>query len=172
MKTSQCTDNNNNAGERVALFAGSFDPFTRGHESIVRRALPLFDRVVIATGINAGKSPLMTMEQRKAWIESVFAGEPRVQVIAYTGLTVDAARDAGAQFIVRGVRGVQDFEAEMHLADVNRDLTGIETVVLFTLPEFSHISSSVVRELIHYGQDPSGYLPEGADMSLLPGVNN
>ena len=94
MKTSQCTDPE---GQRVALFPGSFDPFTRGHESIVRRALPLFDRFVIAIGVNADKRSFMTMEQRKAWIENVFKDEPRVKIITYSGLTVDAARETGAQ---------------------------------------------------------------------------
>ena len=165
MKTSQCIDNE---GKRVALFPGSFDPFTRGHESIVRRALPLFDRFVIAIGVNADKRSFMTMEQRKAWIESVFRDDPRVKVITYSGMTVDVAREEGAQFIVRGVRLIQDFENEKHLAEVNRDLTGIETILLYTLPEYSHISSSIVRELVHYGQDVSAYLPENADISQLP----
>ena len=165
MKTSQCIDNE---GKRVALFPGSFDPFTRGHESIVRRALPLFDRFVIAIGVNADKRSFMTMEQRQAWIESVFKDDPQVEVITYTGLTVDVARDMGAQFIVRGVRLIQDFENEKHLAEVNRDLTGIETILLYTLPEYSHISSSIVRELFRFGQDVSVYLPEGADFNLFP----
>ena len=161
MKTSQCIDNE---GKRVALFPGSFDPFTRGHESIVRRALPLFDTFVIAIGVNNDKRSFMTMEQRKAWIESVFKDDPRVKVITYTGMTVDVAREIGAQFIVRGVRLIQDFENEKHLAEVNRDLTGIETILLYTLPEYSHISSSIVRELYHYGQDVSRYLPEGTEL--------
>ena len=165
MKTSQCIDNK---GKRVALFPGSFDPFTRGHESIVRRALPLFDKFVIAIGVNADKRSFMTMEQRKSLIESVFKNDPRVEVISYTGMTVDAAREVGAQFIVRGVRLIQDFENEKHLAEVNRDLTGIETILLYTLPEYSHISSSIVRELVHYGQDVSDYLPMNADLTLLP----
>ena len=165
MKTSQCTDNN---GKRVALFPGSFDPFTCGHESIVRRALPLFDKFVIAIGVNVDKRSFMSMEQRKALIESVFKDDPRVEVISYTGMTVDAARDVGAQFIVRGVRLIQDFENEKHLAEVNRDLTGIETILLYTLPEYSHISSSIVRELVRYGQDVSAYLPKGADLKQLP----
>ena len=165
MKTSQCIDNE---GNRVAIFPGSFDPFTRGHESIVRRALPLFDRFVIAIGVNADKRSFMTMEQRKAWIESVFKDEPRVEVITYTGLTVDIAREIGAQFIVRGVRLIQDFENEKHLAEVNRDLTGIETILLYTLPEYSHISSSIVRELYNYGQDVKAYLPVDADVTQLP----
>jgi pantetheine-phosphate adenylyltransferase len=165
MKTSQYTENN---GKRVALFPGSFDPFTCGHESIVRRALPLFDKFVIAIGVNADKRSFMTMEQRKSWIESVFKGDDRIEVITYTGMTVDAAREVGAQFIVRGVRLIQDFENEKHLAEVNRDLTGIETILLYTLPEYSHISSSIVRELVRYGQDVSAYLPKGADLKQLP----
>ena len=165
MKTSQCIDNN---GKRIALFPGSFDPFTCGHESIVRRALPLFDKFVIAIGVNADKRSFMTMEQRKAWIESVFKDDPQVEVITYTGMTVDIAREVGAQFIVRGVRLIQDYENEKHLAEVNRDLTGIETILLYTLPEYSHISSSIVRELYRYGQDVSRYLPEDADLSQLP----
>jgi len=165
MKTSQCIDSKS---KRIALFPGSFDPFTRGHESIVRRALPLFDKFIIAIGVNADKRSFMTMEQRKAWIESIFKNDEQVQVIAYTGLTVDIAREVGAQFIVRGVRLIQDFENEKHLAEVNRDLTGIETILLYTLPEYSHISSSIVRELVHYGQNVAPYLPEGADFSQLP----
>ena len=165
MKTSQCIDSKSKC---IALFPGSFDPFTRGHESIVRRALPLFDKFIIAIGVNADKRSFMTMEQRKAWIESIFKNDEQVQVIAYTGLTVDIAREVGAQFIVRGVRLIQDFENEKHLAEVNRDLTGIETILLYTLPEYSHISSSIVRELVHYGQDVAPYLPEGADFSQLP----
>ena len=162
MKTSQCIDNK---GGRVALFPGSFDPFTRGHESIVRRALPLFDKFVIAIGVNADKHAFMTMEQRKSWIERVFKDDPRVEVISYSGLTVDIAREVGAGFIVRGVRLIQDFENEKHLAEVNRDLTGIETILLYTLPEYSHISSSIVRELARYGQDVSKYLPEGMELT-------
>ena len=165
MKTSQCIDNE---GMRIALFPGSFDPFTRGHESIVRRSLPLFDKFVIAIGVNTDKRSFMTMEQRQAWIKSVFKDDPRVSVITYTGLTVDIAREVNAQFIVRGVRLIQDFENEKHLAEVNRDLTGIETILLYTLPEYSHVSSSVVRELFMYGQDITPYLPEGADLSQLP----
>ncbi len=164
MKTSQCIDN---AEKRVALFPGSFDPFTRGHESIVKRALPLFDRFVIAIGVNADKRSFMTTEQRKELIERVFKDDPRIQVIAYSGLTVDVAREVGAGFIVRGVRLIQDFENEKHLAEVNRDLTGIETILLYTLPEYSHISSSIVRELLRYGQDVSRYLPEGTKLEEL-----
>ena len=156
----------------MALFPGSFDPFTRGHESIVRRALPLFDRFIIAIGVNADKRSFMTMEQRKAFIESVFKDDPRVQVITYSNMTVEVAQEVGAQFIVRGVRLIQDFENEKHLAEVNRDLTGIETILLYTLPEYSHISSSIVRELVRYGQDIRAYLPMNADFSQIPITQN
>lgn len=169
MKTSQCIDNQR---QRVALFPGSFDPFTCGHESIVRRALPLFDRFIIAIGVNADKRSFMTMEQRKAFIESVFKDDPRVQVITYSNMTVEIAQEVGAQFIVRGVRLIQDFENEKHLAEVNRDLTGIETILLYTLPEYSHISSSIVRELVRYGQDIKAYLPMNADFSQIPITKN
>ena len=164
MKTSQCIDNE---GKRIALFPGSFDPFTRGHESIVRRALPLFDKFVIAIGVNADKRSFMSMEQRKALIEDVFKDDPRVEVVSYTGLTVDVAREMDAKFIVRGVRLIQDFENEKHLAEVNRDISGIETILLYTLPEYSHISSSIVRELYRYGQDVSAYLPEGVKLENI-----
>ncbi len=163
MKTSPCTD-----GARVALFPGSFDPFTRGHESVVRRALPLFDRIVIAIGVNIDKPGFMPKAARQQLIEGVFTDEPRITVITYTGLTVDAARQCGAQFILRGVRSLQDFENEMHMADVNRDLSGIETVLLYSLPEHSHVSSTVVRELARFGHDIAPYLPANADLTLLP----
>ena len=165
MKTSQFS---NPGQKRIALFPGSFDPFTRGHESIVLRALPLFDEVVIAIGVNINKQSLTSMEQREAFIRSVFRNEPKVRVVSYTGLTADIARECGAQFFLRGVRMIQDFENEMHMAEVNRELSGMETVLLYTLPEDSHISSSIVRELIKYGRDVSDYLPRGLDMSLIP----
>ncbi|MBR1804695.1 MAG: pantetheine-phosphate adenylyltransferase [Muribaculaceae bacterium] len=165
MKTSQYTDTPN---RRVALFPGSFDPFTRGHESIVRRALPLFDEVVVAIGVNLDKKGFMTMQQRKAWIESVFRDDPRVRVVTYSGLTVDAAHECHAQFLLRGVRMIKDFENEMHMAEVNRELSGVETILLYTLPEDSHVSSSIVRELYRYGLDIKPYLPQSADFNLLP----
>ena len=169
MKTSPCTDAA--MTRRVALFPGSFDPFTRGHESIVKRALPLFDEIVIAIGVNPDKSGFMTMQQRKLWIETVFADEPRVTVVAYTGLTVDVAREHHAQFLLRGVRMIKDFETEMHMAEVNRELSGLETVLLYTLPGDSHVSSSIVRELYRYGMDIRPYLPLSADLNLLPSRN-
>ena len=167
MKSSQCTDGGGK-GRRIAMFTGSFDPFTRGHESVVERALPLFDEIVVAIGVNFGKHTLTPMELRRQWIESTFSHEPKVRVITYTGLTADAARQCGARYLLRGVRTVADFESEKTMAEVNRELSGLETVLLYTLPECSHISSSLVRELVKYGQSVERYLPKGLDRSLVP----
>jgi len=164
MKTSQCT---NGGGKRVAMFQGSFDPFTKGHESIVLRALPLFDEIVVAVVSNIAKKPFMSLDNRLEFIKQVFAHEPQVRVVASQGLTVDVARQEGATCLLRGVRMIQDFENEMHMAEINRRLGGIETVLLYTLPEFSHISSTIVRELYNYNQDVSDYLPANASIDLL-----
>ena len=125
------------------LFPGSFDPFTVGHQSLVDRVLPLFDRVVIAVGVNSGKR-----------------SEPKVRVISYEGLTVDACRREGAHWMLRGVRSAIDFEYERNLADINRRISGVETMLLFTLPEYAAVSSSVVRELCSYGYDVGEFLPK------------
>lgn len=145
---------------RVALFAGSFDPFTVGHASVVDRALPLFDRLVIAVGINAEKTSAASAADRLAAIRAVYDGDPRVEVIACSGeLTVDLARRIGARWLLRGVRSVRDFEYERDMADLNRRLSGIETLILFSLPEHGAVSSSVVRELASYGRDVTPFLP-------------
>ena len=127
------------------------------------RALPLFDEIIIAIGVNINKQALTSMELRQKLIESAFRNEPKVKVVTYTGLTADVARLYGANFFLRGVRMIQDFENEMNMAEVNRELSGIETVLLYTLPEYSHISSSIVRELVKYEQDVSSYLPINID---------
>ena len=145
---------------RIALFPGTFDPFTLGHQSLVKRVLTCADAVVIAIGINEKKQTYYTLEQRVAAIRALFAEEPRVKVITYSGLTVDVAQQEQASFILRGVRSVIDFEYEKAIADVNRQLTGIETLLLFTEPAYAHISSSVVRELLHFGKDVSAFLPK------------
>ncbi len=145
---------------RVALFAGSFDPFTAGHASVVDRALPLFDRLVIAVGINADKTSAASAADRLAAIRAVYDGDPRVEVIACSGeLTVDLARRIGARWLLRGVRSVRDFEYERDMADLNRRLSGIETLILFSLPEHGAVSSSAVRELASYGCDVTPFLP-------------
>lgn len=147
--------------QRIAIFPGSFDPYTIGHASIVDRALPLFDKIVVAIGVNRNKRSFLTEEQRIRMIADLYDDEPKVEVISYDGLTVDAARECGARFLLRGVRMIQDFEYEKNLAEVNRSISGLETVLLYTLPEYGHISSSIVRELISYGRDVSALLPKG-----------
>lgn len=145
--------------QRTAIFVGSFDPFTIGHDSIVRRSLPLFDRLIIGVGVNIGKRYMLSAEERVDAIRRLYSDEPRISVEQYSGLTVDFADSVGAQFIVKGVRTVKDFEAEREQADINRRLTGIETIVLFALPGMDSVSSSVVRELMHYGRGCSELLP-------------
>ena len=145
---------------RIALFPGTFDPFTLGHQSLVSRVLTCAAATVIAIGINEKKQTYYTLEQRVEAIRNLYADEPRVKVITYSGLTVDVAQQEGACFILRGVRSVIDFEYEKAIADVNRQLTGIETLLLFTEPAYAHISASVVRELLHFGKDVSAFLPK------------
>lgn len=146
--------------ERTVLFPGTFVPFTTGHASLVERALGLFDRVVIAIGYNSSKPQAVPIEERIKAIASVYEGNPRVEVMAYTGLTVDACKAGNIRWMLRGVRSVADFEYERNLADVNRMISGIETVILFTLPELAAVSSSVVRELAANGYDVKPFLPE------------
>ena len=143
-----------------ALFAGSFDPFTRGHQSIVDRVLKnVADEIIVAIGINYVKKNLFSVEERIAAINKLYGDNPRVRVVSYTGLTVDFAKTVGADFLVRGVRSASDFEFERNIADVNKRLSGMETVLLFTEPELSCVSSSVVRELMSYDKDVSQFLP-------------
>ena len=137
-----------------ALFAGTFNPFTIGHADIVTRGLELFDEVVIAIGDNQDK-PSEDIDEREQAIRVIYKDEPRVRVEVYHSLTVDFAREIGASALLRGVRTVADFEYERQMADANRALAGIETVVLFTRPELAHISSSLVRDLKKHGADVS-----------------
>lgn len=148
------------------LFPGSFDPFTVGHQSLVDRVLPLFDRLVIAVGVNSGKRSGESVDSRIAQIERLYAGEPKVRVISYDGLTVDACRREGASWMLRGVRSAIDFEYERNLADINRRISGVETMLLFTLPEYAAVSSSVVRELSSYGYDVSEFIPKKTNTLL------
>ena len=147
-----------------AIFPGTFDPFTLGHHSIVKRALAFMDEVIIGIGINEGKRCLIPVEKRLEGIRKLYADEPRVKVLTYSGLTVDFACEQGAGVILRGIRTVKDFEYEEGIADINRRLSGIDTIFLFTEPELSAISSSVVRELLHFGKDVSMFLPEGLEI--------
>ena len=144
-----------------AIFPGTFDPFTIGHESIVRRALTFIDEVIIAIGINEQKHSLFPIEKREQMIRDLYKDEPRVKVMSYSNLTVDFAHEVGANTIIRGIRTVKDFEYEETIADINRKLTGIETIFLFTEPDLASINSSIVRELMTYGKDITQFLPKG-----------
>lgn len=144
---------------KIALFPGSFDPFTLGHLSVLQRALPLFDRVIIVVGINTAKPGAHSPDERIQEIQHIIASHPQVSVIAWEGLTVDLARREGAQYIIRGARTAADFDYEYNLATINRELAGIETIIIPTLPTLAHVSSSLVRELNHFGHDTTPYLP-------------
>ena len=142
-----------------ALFPGSFNPFTKGHADIVERALKLFDEVVVGVGINAAKrAPSQEEVQAHERLKAYYKDNPRVQVTEYSCLTVDLCQNLGINVIVRGVRSIKDFEYERQMADVNRKLTGVETVVLFADPAYESLSSSLVREIAAYGRDVSTFI--------------
>ncbi len=153
----------------TALFPGSFDPFTAGHLNILRRALTMFDHVVVAIGINQDKRGFYTNEQKKDIIRQAVAGLGNVEVIEYDGLTIDVCRSLGINHIVRGVRNMLDFENERAIADANRRLAPeIETIIIPTAQEFAHISSSAVRDILRHHGDTSLFVPEGV---VLPPVD-
>lgn len=146
---------------RTGIFVGSFDPFTIGHDSVVRRALPLFDRLVIGVaGDNVNKKHMRPAEERMTAIKELYRQEPAIEVKPYHGLTVDFAKAENAGFIVKGIRSVKDFEYERTQADINRRLAGTETILLYAEPHLESISSTLVRELRHFGTDVSEFLPE------------
>jgi len=151
--------------KRIAIFPGTFDPFTIGHMSLVERALNMLDEIVIAIGVNEAKSQYFSVDERVRMLEDLFRSNPRVKVLSYNCLTVDLARQRHAGFILRGIRSVNDFEYEKTIADVNRKISGVETLVLFTEPEHTHISSTIVRELLRYGRSVDEFLPDGLVLS-------
>ena len=153
---------------KTALFPGSFDPFTAGHLNILRRALTMFDNVVVAIGVNQDKRGFYTNEQKKSIIRQAVAGLQNVSIIEYDGLTVEVCRNLGIRHIVRGVRNMLDFENERAIADANRRLAPeIETIIIPTAQEFAHISSSAVRDILRHHGDTSMFVPQGV---ILPPV--
>jgi len=144
-----------------AIFPGTFDPFTIGHQSLVERALQLVDELIISIGINQNKKNYFPIEKRKEEIDKLYLDNPKVKVMTYDLSTVEFAQSVGARFILRGIRTVNDFEYEKNIADVNRQLTGIETFILFTEPKHTHISSAIVRELLRLNIDISDFIPKG-----------
>lgn len=148
---------------RRAIFPGTFDPFTIGHYSVVTRALTFMDEVIIGIGINENKNTYFPIEKRVEMIRNFYRNEPRIKVESYDCLTIDFARHVDARFIIRGIRTVKDFEYEETIADINRKLAGIETILLFTEPELTCVSSTIVRELLSYNKDISQFIPKGME---------
>jgi pantetheine-phosphate adenylyltransferase len=147
--------------ERIAIFPGSFDPFTIGHESIMNRALPLFDKIVIMIGYNVNKKPFYSMEKRLRWINQIFENEDKVEVRTHEGLTVDFCKEVNAKYILRGIRTSSDFEYERAIAQVNKKMhPEIESVFLLTLPEHTPVMATIVRDIVSHGGDISMFIPD------------
>jgi pantetheine-phosphate adenylyltransferase len=145
---------------RICLFPGTFDPVTLGHLDIINRALPLFDKLIIGIGRNANKVPMFSEEQRLQWIREIYKDNPRVEAVVYEGLTVQCCKEVGANFILRGIRYVNDFEYEKAIADMNRSLDGhVETIFLTCLPQFTSVASTLVRDVLRNGGEVSQFLP-------------
>lgn len=152
---------------RICLFPGTFDPITLGHTDIINRALPLFDKVFIGIGRNANKVPMFSEEQRLQWIKDLYADEPKVDAVVYEGLTVECCKKVGANFILRGIRYVNDFEYEKAIADMNRSINGhIETIFLTCLPQYTSVASTLVRDVLKNGGDVSQFLPKIVNDSI------
>ena len=159
--------------KRIAIFPGSFDPFTIGHESIVRRSLNFFDEIIIAIGLNTNKPGFFSIDTRVKWIEKVFEDEPKVRVDHYSKLTVDYCKDVNANYILRGLRTSSDFEYERSIAQVNKQMhPEIETIFLLTLPAHTPVTSSIVRDIIRHGGDASEFLPIGICIDDIEFQNN
>ncbi len=146
--------------DRICLFPGTFDPVTLGHTDIISRALPLFDKLVIGIGRNSNKTAMFSEEQRLNWLKGIYKNESKISVLAYDGLTVTCCKSIGADFILRGIRYVNDFEYEKGIADMNRSLEKVETIFLTCLPEFTSVASTLVRDVIRNGGNVSQFLPD------------
>lgn len=154
--------------KKIAIFPGSFDPFTRGHESVVLRSLPLFDEVIIAIGNNSSKTGFFTIQERIELIEMVFKNNNQVHVQSYDGLTVDFCKNVGAQFMLRGIRTAADFEYERAVAQMNKSmLPDVESVILLTTPELTPVNSTIVRDILRHGGDVSQFLPENMNVNQI-----
>ena|SRR5688572_23984358 len=152
---------------RICLFPGTFDPLTLGHVDIINRAIPLFDKIIVGIGLNAAKAPMFTAEQRLKWISDIYRDEERVEGAVYEGLTINFCKKTGAQFILRGIRYVSDFEYEKTIADANRTLDKtIETIFLTGEPKYTSVASTIVRDIIRNGGNAAPFLPEIVSDSL------
>ena len=151
--------------KRIAVFPGSFDPITLGHEDLIKRAAPLFDEIIVAIGLNSSKQGLFSLEERTTWLEKVFDNEENISIDSYRGLTVDFCKEKHSSYIIRGLRSSSDFEYEKQISQLNHIIgSGIETVFLISKPEFSHISSSIVREILKNNGDVSQLVPAELDL--------
>lgn len=151
--------------KKIAIFPGSFDPFTIGHESIVNRALSLYDKIVIMIGYNANKKSFFPIEKRIKWINQIFKDIDKVEVRVHDGLTVDFCKEVGAHYILRGLRTSADFEYERAIAQINKQMhPEIETIFLLTLPEHTPVNATIIRDIVFHGGDASQFLPKGLDM--------
>ncbi len=152
--------------KKIALFPGSFDPFTIGHESVINRSLPLFDEIIIAIGTNTKKEAYYSVEQRLEMIREVFREQKDIKVLSYSGLTVNFCKECGAQYLLRGLRTASDFEYERAIAQINKAMyPELESVFLLTLPEHTPINSTIIRDVIRYGGDASKFIPRSIDLS-------
>ena len=150
---------------KTAIFPGSFSPFTVGHQSVVNRALPLFDKIIISIGINSEKNQYFSIEERLQWIKDVYGNNPKIEIKFYEGLTVDFCKKENANYILRGLRDSHDFKFEKGIAQMNKDLNKeVETIFIITPPEISHISSSIIRDIIKNGGDVSKFIPKEIDL--------
>ncbi len=153
--------------ERICLFPGTFDPVTFGHTDIIDRALPLFDKMYIGLGRNINKVPMFSEDQRLKWLQEIYRHEAKIEVLVYDGLTVDCCKEVGANFILRGIRYVNDFEYEKAIADMNRSLqNSVETVFLTCLPKYTSIASTLIRDVLRNGGDVSQWLPEAVNAKV------
>ena len=153
--------------KRIGLFPGTFDPVTLGHTDIINRALPLFDKLVIGIGGNIYKLPMFSVEQRLEWLREIYKGNSKVEAVAYDGLTVECCKKVGANFILRGIRYVNDFEYEKAIADMNRSIAHhVETIFLTCLPQFTSVASTLVRDVLRNGGDVSQFLPEVVNSTI------
>lgn len=147
--------------KKICLFPGTFDPVTFGHIDIIERSISLFDKLYIGIGVNANKQPMFSADQRRGWLKEIFKNEPKVDVVIYEGLTVDCCRNINANYILRGIRYVSDFEYEKAIADMNRSLDpDVETIFLTCLPQYTSVASTLVRDVMRNGGDVTQFVPD------------
>ena len=152
---------------RICLFPGTFDPVTLGHTDIINRALPLFDKLIIGIGRNVNKQPMFSEQQRLQWLNDIYKNNDKVEAVAYDGLTVECCKAVGANFILRGIRYVNDFEYEKAIADMNRSIAeNIETIFLTCLPQYTSVASTLVRDVLKNGGDVSKFLPDAVNQTI------